>query len=426
MAHADRPAALLPRPPDATSHFGEHLPTYKPKPLPPSTARPASTRRGRRAALDAQLPHAARQVAHPLDLRRQPADDDAVARRRAVLDERQGRRRRSGISDNDWVEVYNDHGVVVHAGRASARASRAGICIHLPLARAHARRAEVAAARQPARRRPQQPDARPAQAEPDGRRLRRSSPTTSTTGGRIGFNRDTHVRRARSWTRLAMVSARRSTIMDVRSQISMVFHLDKCIGCHTCSDRLQEHLDRPQGRRVHVVEQRRDQARHRLSDAVGGPGARTRAAGSERRRRRCSSSPRARRRTLVEHLPQPAPCRASTTTTSRGPTTTRTCSTRPRATTSRRRGPISMVTGKPIDIEAGPNWDDDLGGSPVYAANDPNLDGADAEQQRAACSSSSGSSFFYLPRICNHCLNPAASRPARRARSTSAARTASS
>src|SRR5512143_1357372 len=23
--------------------------------------------------------------------------------------------------------------------------------------------------------------------------------------------------------------------MDVRSQIAMVFHLDKCIGCHTCS-----------------------------------------------------------------------------------------------------------------------------------------------------------------------------------------------
>ena len=23
--------------------------------------------------------------------------------------------------------------------------------------------------------------------------------------------------------------------MDVRSQISMVFHLDKCLGCHTCS-----------------------------------------------------------------------------------------------------------------------------------------------------------------------------------------------
>ena len=23
--------------------------------------------------------------------------------------------------------------------------------------------------------------------------------------------------------------------MDVRSQVAMVFHLDKCIGCHTCS-----------------------------------------------------------------------------------------------------------------------------------------------------------------------------------------------
>ena len=23
--------------------------------------------------------------------------------------------------------------------------------------------------------------------------------------------------------------------MDIRAQVSMVFHLDKCIGCHTCS-----------------------------------------------------------------------------------------------------------------------------------------------------------------------------------------------
>ena len=27
----------------------------------------------------------------------------------------------------------------------------------------------------------------------------------------------------------------REIIMDVRLQVSMVFHLDKCIGCHTCS-----------------------------------------------------------------------------------------------------------------------------------------------------------------------------------------------
>ena len=44
--------------------------------------------------------------------------------------------------------------------------------------------------------------------------------------------------------------------------------------------------------------------------------------------------------------------------------------------------PISLITGEPIDIKAGPNWDDDLGGSPDYARNDPNLkDLTQAEQE---------------------------------------------
>ena len=68
--------------------------------------------------------------------------------------------------------------------------------------------------------------------------------------------------------------------------------------------------------------------------------------------------------------------------------------------------PISLITGKPLEIEAGPNWDDDLGGSPVYAANDPNLatlSAAEREQLFAV----ERMVFFYLPRTCNHCLNPA-------------------
>ena len=67
--------------------------------------------------------------------------------------------------------------------------------------------------------------------------------------------------------------------------------------------------------------------------------------------------------------------------------------------------PISMVTGEPINIEAGPNWDDDLGGSPIYAENDPNLEGLshDTQQQLFAVERLV---FFYFPRICNHCLNP--------------------
>jgi nitrate reductase beta subunit len=68
--------------------------------------------------------------------------------------------------------------------------------------------------------------------------------------------------------------------------------------------------------------------------------------------------------------------------------------------------PISMVTGKPMDIEAGPNWDDDLGGSPIYAANDPNLETLTAEQRRELFEIER-LVFCYLPRICNHCLNAA-------------------
>jgi nitrate reductase beta subunit len=63
-----------------------------------------------------------------------------------------------------------------------------------------------------------------------------------------------------------------------------------------------------------------------------------------------------------------------------------------------------MVTGNLINIKAGPNWDDDLGGSPVYAANDPNLEALTPEQ-RAEIFEIERLVFFYLPRICNHCLN---------------------
>jgi nitrate reductase beta subunit len=67
--------------------------------------------------------------------------------------------------------------------------------------------------------------------------------------------------------------------------------------------------------------------------------------------------------------------------------------------------PISKITGEVIDVKSGPNWDDDLGGSQIYAENDPNLEGL-TEQQRMQLSSVERLVLFYLPRICNHCLNP--------------------
>ncbi len=68
--------------------------------------------------------------------------------------------------------------------------------------------------------------------------------------------------------------------------------------------------------------------------------------------------------------------------------------------------PVSMITGEPMEIKAGPNWDDDLGGSTIYARNDPNLQGLPGEV-REQLNQLERLVFNYLPRICNHCLNPA-------------------
>ncbi len=68
--------------------------------------------------------------------------------------------------------------------------------------------------------------------------------------------------------------------------------------------------------------------------------------------------------------------------------------------------PVSLVTGEPIDVKAGPNWDDDLSGSPDYARQDVNFkDLSPAEQE--SLFQLERMTFHYLPRICNHCLNPA-------------------
>jgi nitrate reductase / nitrite oxidoreductase, beta subunit len=63
---------------------------------------------------------------------------------------------------------------------------------------------------------------------------------------------------------------------------------------------------------------------------------------------------------------------------------------------------FSQVSGKRIEeIQGGPNWDDDLSGSQLYAAEDVNL------EDRKIIEDYGRIFMHYLPRICNHCLNPA-------------------
>jgi nitrate reductase / nitrite oxidoreductase, beta subunit len=63
----------------------------------------------------------------------------------------------------------------------------------------------------------------------------------------------------------------------------------------------------------------------------------------------------------------------------------------------------SQLTGKPLDkLKWGPNWDDNLAGAPERIHEDPLTDGIQ-DQVKASYEEAF---MFYLPRICEHCLNP--------------------
>jgi nitrate reductase beta subunit len=191
--------------------------------------------------------------------------------------------------------------------------------------------------------------------------------------------------------------------MELRAQNASVFHLDKCIGCHTCSvvcknlwtdRRGSEHMwwnnveTRPGTGYPPLWE---DQERHRGGWVVEDGELRLRLGG---------------RGGILEHLFQ-AP-RLPTLDDQYEPWTYRygDLLDAPPGDDLPTARPVSAVTGRPIDPSSGPNWDDDLGGSEVHAAADPNLRALPPEE-RDALLALDRLVFFHLPRTCNHCLNPA-------------------
>lgn len=64
--------------------------------------------------------------------------------------------------------------------------------------------------------------------------------------------------------------------------------------------------------------------------------------------------------------------------------------------------PKSLITGENMSIQWGPNWEDDLAGAPVTAVEDINFNGLECDIYLQF----KNVFMFYLPRICEHCLNP--------------------
>ncbi len=65
--------------------------------------------------------------------------------------------------------------------------------------------------------------------------------------------------------------------------------------------------------------------------------------------------------------------------------------------------PYSLISGKPMNITWSANWDDNLGGSPTLTKDDPILRKINEDVKLEF----EKTFMFYLPRICEHCLNPA-------------------
>ncbi len=66
--------------------------------------------------------------------------------------------------------------------------------------------------------------------------------------------------------------------------------------------------------------------------------------------------------------------------------------------------PVSQITGKHMEkIHWGPNWEDDLAGEFEDRSVDQNFDG----MQKQIYKEFEKTFHLYLPRLCNHCLNPA-------------------
>ncbi len=188
--------------------------------------------------------------------------------------------------------------------------------------------------------------------------------------------------------------------MRIMAQVCMVMNLDKCIGCHTCSVTCkQTWTNRPGTEYVYFnnVETKPGlgyPARYEDQEQWKGGWALDR-----RGRLQLRSGSRLRRLLSIFYNPdlptisdyhEPFTYDYAHLTTAPAGTKAPSVSTR------------SALTGREMNPTWGSNWEDDLAGAPARALGDPNIE-AMAEKVKLDFESVF---MFYLPRICEHCLNP--------------------
>ncbi|MDP9861006.1 MULTISPECIES: nitrate reductase subunit beta [Streptosporangium] len=189
--------------------------------------------------------------------------------------------------------------------------------------------------------------------------------------------------------------------MRVMAQIAMVMNLDKCIGCHTCSVTCKQTWTNRSGVEYvwfNNVETRpglgyprryQDQEKWRGGWELDRKGRLTLKSGG--RLRRLLSIFANPIMPSIQDYYEPWTYDYENLTSA------------PLSADTPVAPPRSLISNEPMAVRWGANWDDDLGGGPALAARDPVVerigDRVRLDFERAF--------MFYLPRICEHCINPA-------------------
>jgi len=188
--------------------------------------------------------------------------------------------------------------------------------------------------------------------------------------------------------------------MRVMAQMAMVMNLDKCIGCHTCSVTCKQAWTNRTGVEYvwfNNVETRPGQGYPRTyQDQEKWKGGWT-----LNKRGRLKLRAGGRGKKLLQLFANPL---MPSINDYYEPWTYdyETLTTAPAQQHSPVAQPKSLISGKTMKVQWSANWDDDLGGSPELVPDDPILRRL-SEQIRLEFDRTF---MFYLPRICEHCLNP--------------------
>lgn len=190
--------------------------------------------------------------------------------------------------------------------------------------------------------------------------------------------------------------------MKIKAQIAMVLNLDKCIGCHTCSVTCKSTWTNRPGAEymwfnnvetkpgIGYPKQWEDQEQYKGGWYLNKKGKLELKSGSKLSKIALGKIFYNPNMPVIKDYYEPWTYNYENLTTAK----------------ARNHSPVatahSLISGDKLNLEWGPNWEDDLAGGHVTGPEDPNIKRIEEDIKFQF----DQTFMMYLPRLCEHCLNP--------------------